>query len=130
MDSFEHSGLIRQHLMVTETQHPKACCQQKRLAARILLNLHGMLPTIKLNDQSSIETHKIDDVRPYGLLPAELESIQPTVAQLLPKPRFHLGHLPAQPASIILQGHRRSFSSAGSLYSLSRLRERVGVRAG
>lgn len=75
VDSFEHSGLIRQHLMVPETQHPKACCLQKRLAACIRLNLQGMLPTIEFNDQPPIETDKIDDVRPYGLLPAELESI-------------------------------------------------------
>lgn len=115
VDSFEYSGLIRQHLMVPETQHSKACCLQKHLAPRIRLNLQSMVAAIKLNDQPSIETDKIDDVRSDGLLPAELESIQPAVAQLVPKPRFHLGHLAAQPASIILQGHLRSFSSAALL---------------
>lgn len=44
-----------------------------------------MLTTIRLNNQPSSEMHKIDDVRPYRLLPTEFLSIQAMIAQMTPE---------------------------------------------
>jgi hypothetical protein len=55
-----------------------------------------MLPAVKFDDQSIVETNEIDDVWTNGSLPFELEPLKAVRAQLVPKPLLRAGHSAAQ----------------------------------
>ena len=52
-----------------------------------------MLAAIGFNDQSSVETHEIDDVCAKRMLPTELESGELPAAQCIPKPLFRVDRI-------------------------------------
>jgi len=56
-----------------------------------------VLPSIDLDNESFFAAHEVDDIGANGLLPNELESAKPSVAQREPQLRFSIGCLMAKP---------------------------------
>src|ERR671917_397212 len=70
-DQLEHTRRIFQHLVVPEAQYPKALVL-KTVIAPAVDDAVSVLRAVGLDDQSSFETSKIDDVGLSHMLPAEL----------------------------------------------------------
>jgi hypothetical protein len=75
---------IRQYVIVPESQHTKA----KRLKAcrsfRIIVDLLSVLTTVHLDDQPMFQTHKINYVTIYRMLPVDFDARQTAISKQLP----------------------------------------------
>ena len=88
-----------------------------------------MLASIDLNNQPSVDAQEIEGVAQKRNLPAELESIETTVAQQRPEDVFGLGGLPPEPSrELALFGRHGEHdgSEAGRVEPLSRMGEGQG----
>ena|SRR6185437_7880587 len=67
-----------------------------------------MLVAIQFNDQSGLETYKIGNVRPYGLLATKFEAVELPIAQGKPEFAFDVCLFAAQfPGEIVFHIPRR-----------------------
>jgi hypothetical protein len=82
---------IFQYLMVPEAQGPESLPPEPGFPFLVLALLPGMLPAVKLDDESCLKTHEIGDVLTNGLLAAELEPVDLLAPEMPPQEFFGVG---------------------------------------
>jgi hypothetical protein len=70
-----------QDVIILEAQHHEACSTQQGVARELGWGSREVGSTIGFDDQARLFTEEVDDVRPQGLLPAELGPFEPAAAQ-------------------------------------------------
>jgi hypothetical protein len=83
-DRFNSAVDVAKHVIVPESENQEAIGFQVHRPLSVLRGPLGVLPSVKLNDQTCGLATKIDDVRFDRHLPTEFQAIQPAVPQ--PKP--------------------------------------------
>ncbi len=84
----QHGVRIGQDLVVPEAEDPEATPAQLEVP-RSVTHIFGVLAAIDFHNQVMLEAGEIDDGTTDRHLPAELEAVQPAIAQ--PIPQAHLG---------------------------------------
>lgn len=89
-----------------------------------------MLKAVDLNDQPHFPTQEINHIGTKGNLARELVTVQPTIAQLTPRPIFLLRFVLAQSTGLVsLAGP--SFHDVGGRHSLAfSLSTAINIRSG
>jgi hypothetical protein len=97
-DAFQHCFRFGQDFMVPETQHAESHRFETGASPVIVLPLFSVLSAIGLDNQLSIETDEIHNVRRYDHLTPELVSRQTAATEVLPQQPLGIGAVPAQTA--------------------------------
>lgn len=79
---------VFENLVIPEPKHLKTFTFEPPRSFCILLDLFGMLTTIKFDDYPCREADEIDDVFADRRLPAKFEAINSLISQLMPKMFF------------------------------------------
>ena len=82
--SFEDAFHVPQDIVVPIAQHTAAAFDQPSGARLIPIGAIGVLATVDLNDKPMLLAIEIEHVGSERMLTAELESVEPPVAQLKP----------------------------------------------
>jgi hypothetical protein len=83
-DLLEHPIEVLQNVVVPKSQYPISLAFQPCIATAICELRFGVLATVKLEHQSCLETHNVDDISPDRLLTLEFVSTQSRRAQPCP----------------------------------------------
>jgi hypothetical protein len=85
-DSCLHSIDIIEYLMIPESQHPKPLTLKPGSPLHVICdcNLLVMLSAIQFNNEATLITDEVHDVRPYKLLTPKLMAANPPVAKMPP----------------------------------------------
>jgi len=73
-----------------------------------------VLATVEFHDHTTLNTQKINDKPTDRLLPTELETMQPAVTQMVPKPPLGLSHRAAEMPDEALPVRRRPHEERAS----------------
>ena len=79
----------KHHIVIPEPQDRPAVLTQVLITSRVVLSAGRVTCTIELHGNPHGCTAKIEEVRPHGMLTAELETLQPPGSQ--PAPECFLG---------------------------------------
>src|SRR5215471_9033143 len=90
-DRFKNAVDIAEHVVVPETQNKVAISLQICCSSRILSGEFGVLPTIKLKDQTSGLATEIHHIGFDQHLPSKLQPIEPAISQSEPQCAFSVG---------------------------------------
>lgn len=71
--------------MILKPEHPKILPFQPSCPVQVITGLSGMLPPIQFNNESFLETDKINDIGSKGLLPTELVPFHLTKTEVFPQ---------------------------------------------
>jgi hypothetical protein len=88
---FQHRVDSLQHIVVPETDHSKAVPAEQGTAARIVIQLLQVLPTIEFDYQAGFQANEIDNKPVQRMLPTKFEPHQSTPTQMLPKRALGVG---------------------------------------
>ena len=91
-----HCFRICQYLIVPESQNAIALYLEPTCALLVVVSLCRMLPAIHFDDQSALETNKINDKRADRLLATKLYSRDLTTLEFLPQTLFRVRQILAQ----------------------------------
>ncbi len=85
-DIFDNIARARHHVMIVETENPKAFGCKECVAASVALQLlfFKMLTAVELHNQIGCMTDKIYNVRPNRSLPPKARAVQSMSAQRSP----------------------------------------------
>jgi hypothetical protein len=92
---FDFLGVFTQ-FVIPEPHDAKAVGFQPSRTSRIILDLKRVLTTIKLKNQSSLETDEVSKKRPERYLAAKLEMREAAIAKLAPEQAFLVGRALAE----------------------------------
>jgi hypothetical protein len=98
VDSFEYDLGPNQHVVVPEAQDAKTLRSEKHVSTCVVVGLFGMLASVQLEDDRSLKTGEVADIRPNRVLPSEFKPCQLTAAQTLPKHALRLSRVFAKGA--------------------------------
>jgi hypothetical protein len=84
-DRRQDLGQVFPNRLVWESNHPITGYGEDRLSFGISILLFRMNPAVELDDKTTLGTAEVDDESTDWMLPAELDSIQATTAQLFPQ---------------------------------------------
>jgi hypothetical protein len=97
-DSFQNSVHVSEHIAIPETQYQISARFEVGCPPRIIHPAFRMLSSIQFDDQSRRFAAEIDDVIADRHLPAELQSMQTSVAKPKPQRTFSVGLIAPQPS--------------------------------
>ena len=104
--------------VIWKTDDLEAILMQKLRALGIVSKaaIRSVLTTIKFNDEHRLKAHKIHDIRPNRLLPAEFEGGELPAAQGMPKLSLNIRlTAPQLPGEFVLHNHPRQFTKGTEL---------------
>jgi hypothetical protein len=96
-DCFQYAFEISDHVIIPKAEDAIAVLDEPFVSDSIALALR-VLTTINFNDEPMFATNEVSDVRPYGLLANEFESIQATGAESPPEFSFRNRRIFAKPS--------------------------------
>ena len=97
-DKFQHAAELGPHALSRKPDYPDILLSQPDGSSAVMRDAVRMFMTlsIDLDGQLRRRAVEIEDIGPYRVLPAKLQTRQPLAAQAEPKPRLRRCHAPTQ----------------------------------
>jgi hypothetical protein len=104
-NGFEHTLWMLQYVVIPEPDHSPTLSVQMRGPAAIRFVSSNVLPSIKLDDETSLNAGEIREVWPNRMLSSKAVPRQAPVANMEPKPKLRFGHVLSQHTCAIAGSH-------------------------
>jgi hypothetical protein len=100
IDRFEYDFGPNQYVIVPEAQYPKTARSEKCVPTHVVVGLLGVLTSVQLDDDGSLEASEVADIGLDRMLSAEFESGQLTSTLTLPEDTLSTSRIFAKAARV------------------------------
>jgi hypothetical protein len=115
-NGFEYKLWMLQYVVIPESDHSPTLSVQMRGSAAIRFACSNVLPSIKLDDETSLNAGEIREVWPNRMLSSKAVPSQPPAANMEPKPKLRVGHVLSQHTCAIAGLHASMLHRTNATY--------------